>query len=124
VLGVPFRRSALVAKAAESLQWLSRGRFTLGLGVGYRDQEVRAVGGSAADIIEQLRAFTELGFTGFDLMPGRDQVRAVAEDIVPALRLRPIRRLGLRGVHRSFDLGSGCRLGSSATGDAGQEIQQ
>jgi len=214
VLGVPFRRPALVAKAAESLQRLSRGRLILGLGAGYRDAEIRAVGGpepapgakmdgledavaimraawaqsvvsyhgrvysvddldlepkpaepipiwlgaagprglaltgrladgwipflrfagperipelldriraasvaagrpadavravysvpvrldprarrtagvvagSAADIVEQLHGFTELGFTGFDLMPARDQMRAVAEDVVPALR--------------------------------------
>jgi len=44
------------------------------------------VAGSAADVIEQLHGFTELGFTGFDLMPSRDQLRAVAEDVVPALR--------------------------------------
>ena len=212
VLGVPFRRPALVAKAAESLQRLSHGRLILGLGAGYRDQEIRAAGGpdltprakvdgladaiaiiraawaapmaryhgsiysvddldlepkpaqpipiwlgalgprglaltgrladgwipflrfagpdripelldrirtasaaagprtrcapstasrsastrrpaapplitgSAADITEQLHGFTELGFTGFDLMPSRDQIRAVAEDVVPALR--------------------------------------
>jgi alkanesulfonate monooxygenase SsuD/methylene tetrahydromethanopterin reductase-like flavin-dependent oxidoreductase (luciferase family) len=214
VLGVPFRRPALVAKAAESLQRLSRGRLTLGLGAGYSDEEIRAVGGldltpgakvegledaiaivraawtqrvvsyhgraysvdnldlepkpaepipiwlgalgprgleltgrladgwipflrfagpdripellgrirtasvaagrpadavravysvpvrldpkarttasviagSAADITEQLHSFAELGFTGFDLMPARDQMRALAEDVVPALR--------------------------------------
>lgn len=214
VLGVPFRRPALVAKAAESLQRLSRGRLILGLGAGYRDTEIRAAGGpgltpraktdgleeaitiiraawtqrvvryhgavysvedldlepkpaapipiwlgaagprglaltgrladgwipflrfagpgripelldrirtasvaagrpadavravysvpvridpkarstadviagSAADITKQLHDFTELGFTGFDLMPSRDQLRAVAEDVVPALR--------------------------------------
>ena len=44
------------------------------------------IAGSAADIIEQLHNFTELGFTGFDLMPSRDQIRAVAEEVVPALR--------------------------------------
>ena len=214
VLGVPFRRPALVAKAAESLQRLSRGRLILGLGAGYRDQEVRAVGGpdltsrakldgledaiaitraswaqpvvsyhgavysvgdlalepkpaepipiwlgalgprglaltgrladgwipflrfagpdripelldriraasvaagrpedavravysvpvridpsartnvgviagSTADVIEQLHGLTELGFTGFDLMPTREQMRVVAEEVVPALR--------------------------------------
>ncbi len=32
------------------------------------------VAGSAADVIEQLHGFTELGFTGFDLMPSRDQL--------------------------------------------------
>jgi alkanesulfonate monooxygenase SsuD/methylene tetrahydromethanopterin reductase-like flavin-dependent oxidoreductase (luciferase family) len=44
------------------------------------------IAGSAADITEQLHGFTELGFTGFDLMPSRGQMRAVAEDVVPALR--------------------------------------
>jgi hypothetical protein len=44
------------------------------------------IAGSATDIIEQLHAFTELGFTGFDLLPGREQIRAVAENVVPALR--------------------------------------
>ena len=218
VLGVPFRRPALVAKAAESLQRLSRGRLTLGLGAGYSDGEIRAAGGpdltprakvdgledtiaivraawthsivsyhgavysvdhldlepkpaepipiwlgalgprglaltgrladgwipflrfaspqripelldrirtasvaagrpadavrvvysvpvrldpkarstagviagSAPDIIEQLHALTELGFTGFDLMPSRKQIRAIAQDVVPALRELPV----------------------------------
>jgi alkanesulfonate monooxygenase SsuD/methylene tetrahydromethanopterin reductase-like flavin-dependent oxidoreductase (luciferase family) len=45
VLGVPFRRPALVAKAAESLQRLSWGRLILGPGAGYRDEEIRSVGG-------------------------------------------------------------------------------
>ena len=44
------------------------------------------IAGSAADVIEQLHSFTELGFTGFDLVPRRDQIRALAEDVVPALR--------------------------------------
>ena len=44
------------------------------------------VAGSAADVIEQLHGFTELGFTGFDLMPSRGQLRAVAEEVLPALR--------------------------------------
>jgi len=214
VLGVPFRRPVLVAKAAESLQRLSDGRLILGLGAGYRDTEIRAAGapaltprakadgladaiaitraawtlpavsyhgdaysvddldlepkpaqpipiwlgavgprglalagraadgwipflrfagpdripqlldqvraasvaagrpadavravysvpvrldpaarstgevitGSAADITEQLQGFTELGFTGFDLIAGRDQIRALAEDVLPALK--------------------------------------
>jgi probable F420-dependent oxidoreductase len=46
-----------------------------------------AVAGSAADVIEQLRAFTEFGFTGFNLMPSAPpDVRALAEEVVPALR--------------------------------------
>lgn len=42
--------------------------------------------GSAADIIEQLRGFTELGFSGFDLIASRDQIRALGEDVLPALK--------------------------------------
>jgi alkanesulfonate monooxygenase SsuD/methylene tetrahydromethanopterin reductase-like flavin-dependent oxidoreductase (luciferase family) len=44
VLGVPFRRPAMVAKAAESLQRLSGGRLILGLGGGYADDEIAALG--------------------------------------------------------------------------------
>jgi probable F420-dependent oxidoreductase len=214
VLGVPFRQPAMVAKAAESVQRLSGGRLILGLGAGYRNAEIRAIGGpgltpgakmdgledaiaimraawaqsavsyhgrvysvddldlepkpaepvpiwlgatgprglaltgrladgwipflrfagperipelldrvrtasvaagrpadavraiysvpvrlepqarttagviagSASDIVDQLHSFTELGFTGFDLMPSRNQIRAIAQDVVPALR--------------------------------------
>jgi alkanesulfonate monooxygenase SsuD/methylene tetrahydromethanopterin reductase-like flavin-dependent oxidoreductase (luciferase family) len=44
------------------------------------------VAGSASDIVEQLQALTELGFTGFNLMPSGDQVRAIADSVLPALR--------------------------------------
>src|SRR5262249_21268845 len=48
------------------------------------------VSGRHTDGVIELRlpppGFTELGFTGFDLMPSRDQIRAVAQDVVPALR--------------------------------------
>lgn len=47
VLGVPFRRPAMVAKAAESLQRLSGGRLILGLGGGYADEEITALGAPA-----------------------------------------------------------------------------
>jgi alkanesulfonate monooxygenase SsuD/methylene tetrahydromethanopterin reductase-like flavin-dependent oxidoreductase (luciferase family) len=45
VLAVPFRRPAMVAKLAVSLDLLSGGRLILGLGAGYSDQEIAAVGG-------------------------------------------------------------------------------
>lgn len=44
VLGVPFRRPAMVAKSAESVQRLSGGRLILGLGGGYSDDEIAALG--------------------------------------------------------------------------------
>lgn len=44
------------------------------------------VAGSAVDVVEQLQAFTQLGFTGFNLMPTPDQARAVADEVLPALR--------------------------------------
>lgn len=47
VLAVPFRRPAMVAKLAVSLDLLSGGRFILGLGGGYSDDEIAAVGGPA-----------------------------------------------------------------------------
>ena len=45
VMAVPFRRPAMVAKMAASLDLLSGGRFILGLGGGYVDEEIRALGG-------------------------------------------------------------------------------
>lgn len=45
VFGVPFRRPAMLAKSAESLDRLSGGRLILGLGGGYADDEIAAVGG-------------------------------------------------------------------------------
>jgi alkanesulfonate monooxygenase SsuD/methylene tetrahydromethanopterin reductase-like flavin-dependent oxidoreductase (luciferase family) len=44
VLGVPYRSPAIVAKMAESLDRLSRGRLILGLGGGSADHEFRAFG--------------------------------------------------------------------------------
>ena len=44
VLGVPYRPPAIVAKMAETLNRLSGGRFILGLGAGYSDEEFRAFG--------------------------------------------------------------------------------
>lgn len=47
VLGVPFRRPVMVAKAAESVHRLSGERLILGLGGGHSDAEIAAVGGPA-----------------------------------------------------------------------------
>jgi probable F420-dependent oxidoreductase len=44
VLGVPYRNPAMVAKMAETFDRLSDGRFILGLGGGYSDEEFRAYG--------------------------------------------------------------------------------
>ena len=44
VLGMPYRRPAMVAKMAETLDRLSGGRLLLGLGGGYSDDEFRAFG--------------------------------------------------------------------------------
>ena len=74
VLAVPFRRPAMVAKLAASLDQLSGGRFILGLGGGYSDQEIAAVGGPVlspadkigglAEAIQVIRgAWTHSGYT-------------------------------------------------------------
>jgi alkanesulfonate monooxygenase SsuD/methylene tetrahydromethanopterin reductase-like flavin-dependent oxidoreductase (luciferase family) len=44
VLAVPFRPPALTAKMAETLDRLSNGRLILGLGGGYSDDEIHALG--------------------------------------------------------------------------------
>jgi alkanesulfonate monooxygenase SsuD/methylene tetrahydromethanopterin reductase-like flavin-dependent oxidoreductase (luciferase family) len=74
VLAVPFRRPAMVAKLAASLDLLSGGRFILGLGGGYSDDEITALGGPAlspgekidslAEAIQVIRgAWTHSGYT-------------------------------------------------------------
>src|ERR1700742_3473497 len=74
VLAVPFRRPAMVAKLAASLDLLSGGRFILGLGAGYVDEEIAALGGPAlspaakidglAEAIQVIRgAWTRSGYT-------------------------------------------------------------
>lgn len=59
VLAVPFRRPAMVAKLAASLDLLSGGRFILGLGAGYSDQEMAAVGGRELSPAEKIDGLCE-----------------------------------------------------------------
>jgi alkanesulfonate monooxygenase SsuD/methylene tetrahydromethanopterin reductase-like flavin-dependent oxidoreductase (luciferase family) len=74
VLAVPFRRPAMVAKLAASLDQLSGGRLILGLGGGYSDSEIAAVGApelspaakitGLAEAVEIIRgAWSEAGFS-------------------------------------------------------------
>jgi alkanesulfonate monooxygenase SsuD/methylene tetrahydromethanopterin reductase-like flavin-dependent oxidoreductase (luciferase family) len=59
VLAAPIRRPAMVAKLATSLDLLSGGRFILGLGGGYSDDEITAVGGPALSPSEKIAALDE-----------------------------------------------------------------
>ena len=59
VLAVPFRRPAMVAKLAASLDLLSGGRFILGLGGGYSDNEITALGGPALSPSEKIDGLAE-----------------------------------------------------------------
>ena len=59
VLAVPFRRPAMVAKLAASLDLLSGGRFILGLGAGYVDEEIVALGGPALSPAEKIDGLAE-----------------------------------------------------------------
>src|SRR5580698_3991293 len=59
VLAVPFRRPAIVAKLAASLDLLSGGRFILGLGAGYDDAEITALGGPALSPAEKVDGLAE-----------------------------------------------------------------
>lgn len=63
VLGVPFRLPAMIAKTAESLQRLAGDRVILGLGAGYSDAEIGALGlpiPSARDKIDGLAEALEI----------------------------------------------------------------
>jgi alkanesulfonate monooxygenase SsuD/methylene tetrahydromethanopterin reductase-like flavin-dependent oxidoreductase (luciferase family) len=59
VLAVPFRRPAMVAKLAVSLDLLSGGRLILGLGGGYSDEEIVALGGPALTPAEKIDGLAE-----------------------------------------------------------------
>jgi alkanesulfonate monooxygenase SsuD/methylene tetrahydromethanopterin reductase-like flavin-dependent oxidoreductase (luciferase family) len=59
VLSLPFRSPALVAKMAESLDRLARGRLILGLGAGAADPELRAFGLPVPTAREKLAGLTD-----------------------------------------------------------------
>ncbi len=59
VLAVPLRRPAMVAKLAASLDLLSSGRFILGLGAGYSDEEIAALGGPVLSPAEKIDGLAE-----------------------------------------------------------------
>ena len=64
VLVLPQRQTVLVAKQAAELQLLSRGRFRLGMGVGWNPEEYRALGMSFHDrgkrVAEQVALLRQL----------------------------------------------------------------
>src|SRR5207249_633356 len=49
VLVLPQRQPVLLAKQVSSLDFLAKGRLTVGVGVGYVEVELRALGASLAD---------------------------------------------------------------------------
>ena len=59
VLAVPFRRPALLAKLAASLDLLSGGRLILGLGGGYSDSEITALGSPALSPADKVDGLAE-----------------------------------------------------------------
>ncbi len=59
VLAVPFRRPAMLAKLAASLDLLSGGRLILGLGGGYSDPEITALGSPALTPAEKVDGLAE-----------------------------------------------------------------
>ena len=59
VLAVPFRRQAMLAKLAVSLDLLSGGRLILGLGGGYSDSEITALGSPALSPAEKVNGLAE-----------------------------------------------------------------
>ncbi|MFN2519188.1 MAG: LLM class flavin-dependent oxidoreductase [Jatrophihabitantaceae bacterium] len=59
VLGVPFRRPAVLAKSIESLDRLSGGRVILGLGAGYSDEEITTLGGRAQTPAEKVAGLAD-----------------------------------------------------------------
>lgn len=59
VLGLPYRPPAIVAKMAETLDRLSHGRLTLGLGAGGNDAAMRALGLAVRSPGDKVQALAE-----------------------------------------------------------------
>lgn len=59
VLGQAYRNPALLAKMAANLQLLSQGRFILGLGAGWKEDEYRAYGYPFPDVKTRLEELEE-----------------------------------------------------------------
>jgi len=59
VLAAPFRRPAMLAKLAASLDLLSGGRLVLGLGGGYSDSEITALGSPALSPAQKVDGLAE-----------------------------------------------------------------
>ena len=92
VLGLGYRNPALLAKMAATLQWLSGGRLTLGIGAGWQEDEYASYGypfPSAGTRIEQLGEAIDLIRTMWRDSPatfegGHFQVRAAYCEPRPA----------------------------------------
>lgn len=88
----------MLAKLAASLDLLSGGRLILGLGGGYSDPEITALGspqpglvtGPVTRVLGQLHDLLDLGFDGLSFLPaGPDRkagMQQIAEEIIPVLR--------------------------------------
>jgi alkanesulfonate monooxygenase SsuD/methylene tetrahydromethanopterin reductase-like flavin-dependent oxidoreductase (luciferase family) len=59
VLGMPFRRPAVLAKTVQTLQELSGDRLILGLGSGHSDAEIAALGGPPMSAARKVRGLDE-----------------------------------------------------------------
>jgi len=105
VLAVPFRRPAMLAKLAASLDLLSGGRLILGLGGGYSDPEITALGNPALTPAEKVDGLAEAiqVIRGAWTQPGysQDGRHHTVRNLLPARRPGPKGRhaAGSRGDH-------------------------
>ena len=112
VLCAPFRHPAVLAKSVTAIDQLSGGRFDLGIGAGWYEEEFRAFGYEYGSVGERFRILEETVEILDRLLPGgpvdvdggRYTLRRAYNRPLPAQRPRPPIWIGAKGGDRALRL--------------------
>ncbi len=112
VLSAPFRHPAILAKSVTAIDQLSGGRFDLGIGAGWYEDEFRAFGYEYGSVGERFGLLEETVEVLDRLLPGgpvdletrRFTLRGAHNRPLPAQRPRPPIWIGAKGGDRALRL--------------------